>query len=127
MNRQTFFTFVSFCVGIIFFTACQKRLITSKNLSTQEAIAVLENGNFVLKKGEFLDKLVKDVLTRVEKSYQIADSKANYTLQLQDMNIAFDENTRVYYLHIVSQRNDNAFVTIAVALERNGDFLKVLD
>ncbi|MCS6795965.1 MAG: hypothetical protein NZ516_08380 [Raineya sp.] len=127
MNRQTFFYFVLLWIAIIFFTACQKRLITSKNLSAQDAIAVLENGNFVLKKGELLDKLVKDVLTRVEKSYQIGDSGANYTLQLQDMNIAFDESSRVYYLHIVSQRNDNAFVTIAVALERNGDFLKVLD
>lgn len=103
--------------------SCQKEKELSQDFKPKNAIAVSKEGNFVLSKNLELDNLVKNTFSEVEKSFKINQPNADYTLKLQDMKISFDEVSRHYFLEILSQRSDNSFVSIAILLEKKGDFL----
>jgi hypothetical protein len=112
-------------IALLAFLACNKQKELSQDFTPKDAIAVFKEGSFVLNKSLELDNLVKNTFLEVEKSYKISQPDANYTLKLQDIKISFDKESQHHYLQILSQRSDNAFVTIAILLEKSGDFLKI--
>ncbi|WP_448529031.1 hypothetical protein [Raineya sp.] len=123
MRKFFVFQFVVALLALIVFLSCQKEKEFSQDFKPKNAIAVLKEGSFVLEKNLELDNLVKSTFSEFEKSYKISQPNASYTLKLQDIKISFDETSRHHFLQILSQRSDNAFVSIAILLEKNGDFL----